>query len=337
MSEPLAPNANTQVDMPDATSSGSTVKLVLTAGLMVVLAGVGALIADGTGAVLGAGVAVLFYFSIVINQEYERAVVFRLGSYNRVMGPGLNFKIPFLEWVTQVDYRVKTVNVHPQKVLTKDNVTTEVDAIVFYKLRRDEESIKDAVLEVEDFDKVTISYGKTMLRAEIGKVVLDELLQERNKVAEILRKDLDDVTNDFGVEIRDVEIRDVSIPDSMERAMAAQAEAERSRRAKIKEAQGELQAAVEMRAASDILGSGGYKLRMLETIDRVAQENATVVTVPAELIPAGDGDEAVDSPVHDLVDDILENIDMEDLHTDLTPELEDVPEELTGDDAGTEE
>lgn len=309
-------------------SSFSTAKLVLSFVLLLLLGGIGAVAGGAGGAAVGAFIAVLFYFSIVINQEYERALVFRLGSYSRVLGPGFNTVIPFLEWTKKVDYRVKTVNVNPQKVLTKDNVTVTVDAIVFYKVRRDSEEIKKAILEVEDFNQVTVNYGQTMLRAIIGRKELDDILQNRNEIADELREDLDKATNDFGIHIRDVEIQDVSIPDSMERAMAAEAEAERSRRAKLKEAEGELQAAVEMRAASDILGSGGYRLRTLETLDRVAQENSTILTIPAELMPEQRGAEEGESPVKNLVDNVLQNIDMDDLMKGLSEsdmsEMEDV-------------
>lgn len=303
--------------MPRSSSSFSVAKLVLSGVLLGVLAGVGGLVASVPGAAAGAAIAALFYFSIVINQEYERAVVFRLGSYSRVLGPGFNVIIPFLEWVDTVDYRIKTVNVNPQKVLTKDNVTVTVDAIIFYKVRREAEEIKKAVLEVENFNQVTVNYGQTMLRAIIGRKELDDILQNRDDIADELRRDLDQATNDFGVHIRDVEIQDVSIPDSMERAMAAEAEAERSRRAKLKEAEGELQAAVEMRAASDILGKGGYQLRVLETLDRVAQENATILTIPAELIPeVGEHGEHAESPVQNIVDQVLENVNIQDLITE---------------------
>ncbi|MFB6244990.1 MAG: SPFH domain-containing protein [Candidatus Nanohaloarchaea archaeon] len=302
-------------------SDFSTAKFVITGFLFLVLAGVGTVAGGAAGGFAGAAVALVFYFSIVINQEYERAVVFRLGSFNRVLGSGINVKIPFLEWIQKVDYRVKAVNVQPQKVLTKDNVTVTVDAIVFYKVKRDSEEIRKAVLEVEDYNDVTVSYGQTMLRAIIGRKELDEILQHRDEIADELRKDLDRTTNDFGIHIRDVEIQDVSIPDSMERAMAAEAEAERSRRAKIKEAQGEVEAAVEMRAASDILGEGGYKLRTLETLDNVAQENSTILTIPAELMPGSSGDEG-ESPVSDLVQNVVENAETGDLG-DLTESLPD--------------
>lgn len=252
--------------------------------------------------------------SVVINQEYERAIVFRLGSFSRVLGPGLNFIIPFVEWIKKVDYRIKTVNVQPQKVLTKDNVTVTVDAIIFYKIKRSDDEIKDTILEVEDFNEVTVNYGKTMLRAEIGKVVLDDLLSKRDEIAEELRKDLDESTDEFGVTIRDVEIRDVSIPDSMERAMAAEAEAERERRARIKSAEGELQAAARTRLASEILGDGGYKLRTLQTIDKVAVENSTVVTIPAELMPSQKGsDEEKVFDVSEVINKLKDSVEFDDL------------------------
>lgn len=257
-------------------------------------------------------VVIILIRSIVINQEYERAVVFRMGSYSRILGPGLQFKIPFFEWIDKVDYRVKTVNVKPQKVLTKDNVTVTVDAIVFYKIKKEDEAVRDAILEVEDYNKVTVSYAQTMLRAMIGKKELDEILQNRDEIADELREALDKATNDFGVHIRDVEIQDVSIPDSMERAMAAEAEAERDRRARITAAEGELQAAARTRMASDILGGEGYKLRTLQTIDNVATENSTIVTVPAELIPSGEKKEGEqEGYVSDIINQLKDSIDFD--------------------------
>ncbi len=254
---------------------------------------------------------ILVVKAIVINQEYERAIVFRLGSFERVLGPGLQFVIPFIEWIKKVDYRVKTVNVQPQKVLTRDNVTVTVDAIIFYKVKRDHEKLKDTILEVEDFNEVTVNYGKTMLRAEIGKVELDDLLSKRDEIAEELRSDLDESTDEFGVTIRDVEIRDVSIPDSMERAMAAEAEAERERRARITKARGELQAAARTRMASEILGTEGYKLRTLQTIDNVAIENSTIVTIPAELMPKAEGEDIHHGHVKEILDKLKDSLDIE--------------------------
>ncbi len=299
-------------EMDTAKASGSAIKLIMALVMGAVGAAIGGAIVGGGGLAVGLLFAILTYFSVVLNQEYERAVVFRLGSYSRVLGPGFNLKIPFMEWVQTIDYRVKTVNVHPQKVLTKDNVTTTVDAIVFYKVRKDADEVKKAVLEVEDFSKVTVNYGQTMLRAMIGEKELDEILQNRDEIADELRQQLDKATNDFGIHIRDVEIQDVSIPDSMERAMASEAEAERDRRARITHAQGELQAAARTRMASEILGSAGYKLRTLQTIDEVAKENSTVVTVPAELLPGTDGD-LEDGKIDEIMGQVRDSFDLEDL------------------------
>ncbi|MDY6777457.1 MAG: SPFH domain-containing protein [Candidatus Nanohaloarchaea archaeon] len=296
-----------------SSSSGTVVKLVLSFILLLILGTAGSMYAGMTGAIGGAVLAGILYFSIVINQEYERAVVFRLGSYSRVLGPGFNLKIPFLEWIQNIDYRVKTVNVKPQKVLTKDNVTVTVDAIVFYKVKRESEEIKKAVLEVEDFNEVTVNYGQTMLRAMIGKKELDEILQNRDEIADELRKQLDTATNDFGVHIRDVEIQDVSIPNSMERAMASEAEAERDRRAQITKATGELQAAARTRIASDILGDIGYNLRALQTLDEVGKENSTVIPIPAGLLPGGDQDRDMDEQTQQLVDSIRDQLDIDQL------------------------
>lgn len=292
-------------------------KFMLAGAVAVVLGGIGSVVGGGLGAIAGVGLALVLYFSVIINQEYERAVVFRLGSYDRVLGPGFNLVIPFLEWTEQVDYRVKTVNVHPQKVLTKDNVTVTVDAIVFYKVRKDSDDIRKAVLEVEDFGQVTVNYGQTMLRAMIGKKELDEILQERDKIADELREELDTATNDFGIHIRDVEIQDVSIPDSMERAMASEAEAERDRRARITHAQGELQAAARTRMASEILGNEGYKLRTLQTIDEVAKENSTIVTMPAELMPGGSGDGETPAGIKKVIEQLEGELDIDQLLGDI--------------------
>lgn len=305
--------------------SASNAKIVASAFLFLILAGVGYASYGPVGGVVGAIVTALVYFSLVINQEYERAVVFRMGSYERVLGPGLNFKVPFFEWIKKVDYRVKSTNVHPQKVLTKDNVTVTVDAIVYYRVRREAEEVAKAVLEVENFNEVTVRYAQTKLRDLVGSKELDDILQRREEVAGELEGTLDKATNDFGVKIRDVELQDVSIPEGMERAMAAQAEAERNRRAKIKEAQGELQASARMRAASDILGKRGYQLRTLETLDNVAQENSTIVTIPAELMPS-EASEEEESPVQNIVDKVLDSVDL----SDLVSETEELQSEVEG-------
>jgi len=290
----------------------SLAKLVVGILLVIILGGAGFALNEVPGALVGAIAGVVISFGLVINQEYERAVVFRLGSFSRVLGPGLKLVIPFLEWVTKVDYRVRSENVTPQKVLTRDNVTVTVDAIVYYKVKKEHQELAKAILEVKDYNEVTIRYAQTKLRNLVGSKELDEILQKREEVAKELEETLDLATEDFGIKIIDVELQDVSIAEEMERAIAAQAEAERNRRAKIKEAKGELQAAIEMRAAADILGKRGYQLRTLETLDKIAQENATIVAVPAELMPARESVEEK-SPVSDLVRRLIENIDYEDI------------------------
>lgn len=269
---------------------GVAVRIALTLIVTTIFVVSGAVLAEIIGVVAGVVLGVIFYFSIVINQEYERAVVFRLGGFARVMGPGVNLKIPFLEWIQRVDYRVKSVNVNPQKLLTKDNVTTTVDAVVFYEIKRDVDEVQKAVLETADYDELTVNYAQTTLRDFIGKKDLDDLLQHRDKIGDSICDRLDEKTEEYGVRVKDVEIQDVSIPEQMERAMASQAEAERDRRATIKQAQGELQAAARTRLAADILGEQGYKLRTLNTLDDIAAEQSTVVTIPAELFPVNGGE-----------------------------------------------
>lgn len=299
--------------------SGGAVRSMITAVLLLVLGGVGYLAGGTAGAIAGVVVAVLVYFSIVINQEYERAVVFRLGSFDRVLGPGLGFKIPFLEWIQRVDYRVKTVNVQPQKLLTKDNVTTTVDAVVFYEVKRDVSEVQKAVLETEDYDNLTVNYAQTTLRDFIGKKDLDDLLQRRDEIGDEIRSVLDRKTEEYGIRVKDVEIQDVTIPEQMERAMASQAEAERDRRAAIKQAQGELQAAARTRVASDILGRGGYKLRTLNTLDNIAEEQSTIVTIPAELFPVsgqgGDGGDLV-TGMDEAISEFAQEMDIQEMLTE---------------------
>lgn len=272
---------------------------------------------------LGLGGLLLVALSIVINQEYERAVVFRLGSYHRVLGPGLQFKIPFLEWVTKVDYRVESVNVKPQKVMTKDNVTASVDALVFYRVYKNKNDLKKAILEVDDYEDVTVDYGQSMLRAIIGQKELDDILQNREEIADQLKEQLDQKTNQFGIKVDDVEIKDVSIPENMERAMAAEAEAERERRARITNAQGELQAAVRTRIASDMLGEKGYQLRTLQTVDSVGQENNTIVLAPAQLMGASGA--AEEQPMFQgMVDKLRDTTNLDELVEDLDLDQEDI-------------
>lgn len=274
---------------------------------------------------------ILAPFYIVIVKEYERCVVLRLGAFKKVMGPGIRFVIPFVDKPIKVDYRVESVNVRPQAVMTKDNVTVTVDAFVFYHVRKAKDEVKKAVLEVENFREVTTNYGQTMLRAIIGQKELDTLLQEREEIANELKTQLDEKTDKFGVEVDDVEIKDVSVPDEMERAMAAQAEAERERRARIKNATGELQASKMIRIASELLGERGYQLRTLQTVEDVAVDNSTIVTIPSSLVPTKGKEK--EKLFGDVVDKIAKGEKLEEVIEELGEgEIGKIADEVLGED-----
>ncbi|OUJ18048.1 Membrane protease subunit stomatin/prohibitin -like protein [Methanonatronarchaeum thermophilum] len=262
-------------------------------------------------------------YSIVIIKEYERALKFKFGEFIEVLEPGLHVIIPYVHKVEKVDYRTRSFDVSPQKVLTKDNVSTSVNAIVFLRVRRGKEQIKQSVLEVDNYERVTVDYARTMLRDMISSRNLDTILQEREEMAKVMKERLDTKTDEYGVEIMDVEIKDVSIPDEMERAMAASAEAERDRKARIIDANGELQAAVRTRIASELLGTKGYRLRTLQTLDSVAVENATIVTIPTSLISedmmASDEEEGLSKDLVNEIDlkSLLKTVNVEDLAKDI--------------------
>lgn len=259
-----------------------------------------------------------FAGAIVINKEYERALRYRLGAFKDVFKQGFHLKIPIFDSIDKVDYRVKSQDVEPQNVMTRDNVTVSVDAIVFFKVKRNVEELKKAILEVEDYSKVTIDYAQTMLRDIIGKKELDEVLQKREEIAETLRDELDQETDKFGVKVENVEIKDVSVPDDLERAMASEAEAERERRARIKNATGELQASKMIRVASELLGKRGYQLRTLQTVEDVAIDNSTIVTIPSSLVPSkGEEDEKL---FEDTINKIVKGKDLSEVIDELGSE-----------------
>lgn len=268
------------------------------------------------GFVLGGGIAVTLYLSIIINLEYERAVVYRLGKFARVIEPGLTYKLPYLEWAEKVDTRYTTENVTPQNVMTADSVPVTVDAIVYYRVRRDKEAVKDAVIEAEDYHQLTKRYAQTKLRNLIGESQLDDILHKREELAERLEQELDATTDDFGVKVRDVELQDIEIPDDMERSMAAEAEAERDRRAKVRRARGEVEAASGMRTAAEILGDNGLQLRTLETLDSVAVENSTIIPLPFGLSGMGGEGDTEETPGHiqELVKQYTDEFDIEDVN-----------------------
>lgn len=280
-------------------------------------------------------VVLLLSKAIIIVREFERCVVLRFGSFNRVMMPGLKLVIPFVESPIIIDYRMESVNVQPQEVMTSDNVTVTVDAYVFYHVRKAKDEVKKAVLEVEDFHRVTTNYGQSMLRAIIGKEELDTLLRERDKIADQLKTQLDKKTDRFGVKVDDVEIKDVSVPGDLERAMASEAEAERERRARIKYSLGELQAAKNIRLASELLGERGYELRTLQTVEDVAVENSTIVTIPSTLVPSKEKEEEM--LFEDTIDRIKSGEDLSKIIEEIGDEnIQNMAEEVLGDENSEE-
>lgn len=230
-------------------------------------------------------ILILFFYLIPqifkVLREYERAVVFRLGKFQSVKGPGLIALIPFVDKIERVDMRVLTINVDKQEVITKDNVTVNVDAITFFKVV----DAKEAVIEVEQYIHATSMLAQTTLRSIIGQVELDELLANRDKVNQNIQEIIDRQTDPWGIEVVSVEVRDVVLPENMKRAMARQAETERDRRAKVINAEGEYQAAERLVDAARKIerAPAALQLRFLQTMNEVAEENPSFVFMPLPL------------------------------------------------------
>jgi len=227
---------------------------------------------------------VLLAKSIYVLREYERAVVFRLGRFTGIRGPGFLLIIPFIDRLVRVGLRIIAMDVPPQDVVTRDNVSVKVNAVVYYR-------VFDpglAIIEVEDFDYATSQLSQTTLRSVIGSVELDELLSERDKINQELQTILDKQTDSWGIKVSAVEVKHVDLPESMQRAIARQAEAERERRAKVIHAEGELQASEKLSQAAAILAKEptSIQLRFLSTLTEIsAEKNSTIVfPVPIDLI-----------------------------------------------------
>lgn len=216
--------------------------------------------------------------------EYERGVVFRLGRFSSVKGPGLKFIIPFVDKMVKVSMRTIAMDVPPQDVITRDNVSLKVNAVLYFRVVRPDK----ALIEVEEFLYATSQLAQTSLRSILGQVELDELLSQRDKINRDLQELLDRQTDPWGVKISNVEIKHVDLPLEMQRAMARQAEAERERRAKVIHAEGEYQASTNLaKAAKQITAEpGALQLRFLQTLTEIASEkNSTILfPLPIELI-----------------------------------------------------
>ena len=251
-----------------------------------------------------------------LNDEWERSIVLRFGSYNRSRKSGLHFKIPFIEKPVTVPVYEDSVDVMKQEAITRDNVPVEVDGVVFFEVKDNTEDVKDAIVNVGDYRRQTLNYATSILRDQVGKKELDDLLQRRDEIGDQIKQKLDDKTDSFGVNVLDVEIQNINLPGKMERAMAAEAEAERDRRARRTNAQGELEAAVKLRQASEIIGDKGYRMRTLQTLDSVAAENSTIVTFPTELVggmTSGEQEEGLQQVLDKISDLDVSQFDIGDL------------------------
>lgn len=218
----------------------------------------------------------------VINQ-YERGVVLRLGRYKRTLDPGLNVVNPFFDKVTKVDVRTRPMDIPKQEVITKDNVTVNVDAVVYARVI----NTQKAVLETTDFRYATSTFAQTALRDVTGNFDLDEILSKRDEISEKIREIVDVQADKWGIDIESVKLQNIELPADMKRAMAKQAEAERERRAAIISAEGEKSAAKAVAEAAEMLANtpGGLNIRTLQTLEKISTDPSqkTVILVPTDL------------------------------------------------------
>ena len=233
---------------------------------------------------IGAIVALIVLFlmnAIRIVREYERGVIFRLGRLVGAKGPGIFLIIPIVDKMVKVTLRVVTLDVPPQEVITKDNVTTSVNAVLFFRVV----DPSAAIVEVQNYIEATRQIAMTTLRSVLGGVELDQVLAERERINLQLQEIIDEQTDPWGIKVKTVEIKDVKIPSDMQRAIARQAEAERERRAKIIAAEGELQAATKLSEAAGIIekNPSALQLRYLQTLNDISAENASTIVFPVPI------------------------------------------------------
>ncbi|HKQ57486.1 MAG TPA: slipin family protein [Candidatus Eisenbacteria bacterium] len=224
--------------------------------------------------------------AIRIVREYDRLVVFRLGRLLGEKGPGVVFLVPIIDRAVKVGLRTVTMDVPPQDIITKDNVTVKVNAVIYFRVV----SSKEAVVQVENYLYATSQIAQTTLRSILGQAELDELLSEREKLNQALQQVIDRQTEPWGVKVSTVEVKNVDLPQEMQRAIARQAEAERERRAKVINAEGEYQAAARLTEAAAVIARepAALQLRYLQTLAEIATENnsTTIFPVPIDLLKA---------------------------------------------------
>ena len=233
-----------------------------------------------------AALIIFFILSQVIKilNEYERGVIFRLGRLIASKGPGIIFLIPLIDKMKRVSLRLITLDIPPQDVITKDNVSIKVNAVLYYRIM----DPNHAVVEVEDYAYATSQLAQTTLRSVCGQAELDELLAEREKISIRLQETLDKDTDPWGIKVSKVELKHIDLPPEMQRAMAKQAEAERERRAKVIHAAGEFQASTKLSEAAEIISKdpAALQLRYLQTLSEIATENNStmIFPIPIDLI-----------------------------------------------------
>ena len=243
-----------------------------------------------------AAIIILLFFvsSIRVLNEYERGVIFRLGRFLSTKGPGLIIVFPVIDRMVRVGLRLVTMDVPPQDIVTKDNVSVKVNAVVYFRVLNPER----AIIEVEDFLYATGQLSQTTLRSVLGQMDLDDLLSEREKINSQLQELLDQATDPWGIKVTNVELKHVDLPHEMQRAIARQAEAERERRAKVIHAEGEYQASERLAQAATTIATapGALQLRFLQTLAEIATENNSTIIFPLPIdllrpfIEAGTGD-----------------------------------------------
>jgi regulator of protease activity HflC (stomatin/prohibitin superfamily) len=232
---------------------------------------------------------VLALKSVRVANQYERSVIFRLGKFDRTAGPGLYFIWPFIEWQTKLDLRTITADVEQQEGITRDNVPIKVDAVIWFRVVDPER----AVMQVKAVSNAVVQVSLTTLRTVLGQHTLDEILKAQDTISDVMQRQIDGVTEPWGVKVELVQMKNVEIPPSMQRAMAQEAEALREKRARLIKAEAELDAAEQLRRAAEVImqNPAGLELRRMQMITEVGaeQNTMTIVMMPSEFVAAARG------------------------------------------------
>jgi len=231
----------------------------------------------------------ILLLSLKVIQEYERGVKFTLGKFSKIMTPGLNIVFPIVQSFQKVDMRVKAVDVPDQEAMTKDNISTKINAVIYYKVS----DAKKVIIEVEHYNYAISQLAQTTMRNVVGEVELDELLAQRDKVSDKIQKIVDQATDPWGIKVDAVDLKDIVLPDDMKRVIGKQAEAEREKRAVIIKAEGEVMSANNMAKAAKTLAlsPGALHLRTLQSINDISSDksNTIVFAIPLEVLRAFEG------------------------------------------------